>query len=63
MRDMIELIKRGMNKRGDVETDYPIEFIIAAVVIFIVVVGGIIFTLLPKGLGAFEYISRLWRGG
>jgi len=52
----------NMNKRGDVETDYPIEFIVAVIIIAIVVIGGIFYVLLPKGMGATEFINRVMGG-
>ncbi len=56
-------MEKRMNKRGDLEVEYPIELIIAGIIILIIVVGVFFYNFLPKGVGIIEHLTRLVRGG
>ena len=79
MRGMIELIKRGMNtmkkdffkhsylrpnmnKSGESEQGYSLAFWMM-LILMVILVSALLYTLLPKGLGAIAKGVSLTRGG
>ena len=61
MRGMIEFIRKGMNRRGDSESDYSLS--IGMMVLLIVIILFAFGILITKGSGAIEFIQGFIRGG